>query len=223
MRSFVSAAAVIALPITAMASTLNDWSPRIANLSSGCKVVYTSDISGCSEKDFGKTASCSAACLKGLQEVATKVKAACADEDFGSDPEAGNILLYFLAGNGPRSVCPNNNIAQASVSSSASTTSTQSDTSTATSTGPDASTTSTAGSNSTETLTSTSSASPTTTTFVLDGTSTISSATSTPIDSQNSKSGGGSPFDDVPSDGAAWTIPCAMTILAALFVGAGLQ
>lgn len=247
MRTFRISAILVGLPLTAMASSLQDWAPHIdlSSLTSACQIAYTQQISGCSSSDFQTGASCSAACVKGLEILATTAKKACGSEDHTSDTTSdsgntvpvalsSNIIVSFVDGTGPERVCPNNSLAPGT-STAVKTTTTSSieaatassslnEMSTATSTQSGTSTASPATSSSKQTVTSSVSAS-TTTAFQLVTTSTAGSTTPTPSHSQGGQddgSGGGSPFD-ISSNAVVFSIPVATTLLTAMLIIAGFR
>ncbi|KAF2723639.1 hypothetical protein K431DRAFT_282733 [Polychaeton citri CBS 116435] len=101
MRYSVSAL-VLALPAFTYAVSLNDFPPRLTDLPSACKSVYTQQIDGCGPSDFGG-GPCSTACVHGLDDLTRPILRNC------QGVSGQNIIAAFLAGDGPTSVCTNAN------------------------------------------------------------------------------------------------------------------
>ncbi|EME86177.1 uncharacterized protein MYCFIDRAFT_82104 [Pseudocercospora fijiensis CIRAD86] len=237
MPSFWSKVALLALPATTLAVSLSDFTPRVSNLPTRCEAVYTQTVHGCSSTDWEKDG-CSEACVEGLQEIAADVKSACENEDITGQ----NIIVAYLAGSGPSSLCPNaaailggGSSSNSDTDSSTSTPSTRpgassalstpsSTSSTPKSTKPSA--TSTAASE-TETVSSvtTAPAASSSTGLLLDTSSTptsgsVSSTSSASGSSQtdNGQSGGGSPFDTPSNSAALPSSPLTAIVAAALML-----
>ncbi|KAG9950378.1 hypothetical protein KCU85_g3628, partial [Aureobasidium melanogenum] len=101
----------------ASAVTLNDFTPRLADLTGTCKTIYTSDIDGCDGGDF-QTRDCSSSCLSALLSLGSSVRSSCQGQQYG----ASNIIAAFMNGQGIQDLC--NNAASATQASSAQKTST---------------------------------------------------------------------------------------------------
>ncbi|KAF7195647.1 hypothetical protein HII31_02965 [Pseudocercospora fuligena] len=227
MRSSWSTVALLALPATTLAVSLSDFTPRVSNLPPRCKAVYTQTVDGCSSTDFGQ-GGCSEACVEGLQAIAADVKSACGNKDITGQ----NIIVAYLAGSGPSSLCPNAAaILGGSGSSSSDSDSSTSTPSTSASSPPSsssstssmpsstkASATSTTAS-STETVSSLTTAPASSTGLLVDTSSTPSSGSvSSSSQTDDGQSGGGSPFD-TPSNGAALpSSPIAAIMAAAMML-----
>ncbi|EUC33123.1 hypothetical protein COCVIDRAFT_84314 [Bipolaris victoriae FI3] len=107
---------------TALAQTvsLSAFIPRIDNLPSACNTVYYSAISGCVPGDFQPGATCSASCVRGLNQIGDSVKKRCADVDVGEL----SLIGVFQNGLGIASLCPG--VTVTTIKSDSPTTSTQS-------------------------------------------------------------------------------------------------
>ncbi|KAL5119837.1 hypothetical protein ACEQ8H_002198 [Pleosporales sp. CAS-2024a] len=105
MHSSLRAIALgVALAITGSAATvsLSSFTPRIDTIpSSQCQSAYNTIISGCGPSDFGPGATCSRACLVGLEELTAVVQSSCNNVDVGST----SIIGVFQAGQGILSLC----------------------------------------------------------------------------------------------------------------------
>jgi hypothetical protein len=99
--------------------SLSSFTPRIDNLPSACRAVYTTAIDGCVASDFAGGATCSVQCLAGLVRIGVSVKTGCRDVDVGET----SIIGVFQNGLGVAALCPNNKQSP-STSPSASTTKT---------------------------------------------------------------------------------------------------
>ncbi|KAJ4398106.1 hypothetical protein N0V91_010454 [Didymella pomorum] len=60
--------------------SLSSFTPRIDNLPSACRAVYTTPIDGCAATDFAAGATCSVQCLAGLVRIGVSVKTGFDDE-----------------------------------------------------------------------------------------------------------------------------------------------
>lgn len=240
MRShlFTAAVALFELPLHSLALSLQDsFAPRYTGLDATCEAAYTQQINGCSSSDFQQGGSCSAGCVKGLWAITKSIQASCGNENFGDATQSENVIVCFLAGEGPRRVCPNNESLQTVAASSTpkasvkTTTVSQTQSSTGLSTQEETSTRSSSTIESEGTLDSTITASPAASTeqrvtsisptaSVPTASQTSSSTTSQP--SRNNGSGGGSPFDQ-PSSAVIFSIPRAVALLTAGIVAAGLS
>lgn len=188
------------LATTAHAVSLASFTPRIDQLPTQCNTAYRTTISGCVGDEFSAGATCSAACIQGLEEVGKLVVQACKDVDVGET----SIIGLFQIGSGVRALCPNNEDETTTTSSTMSrSTSTQLQTSkqaTVTSTGASATPTESSRPPSTSSglfvdpaVTSTLA-----TSLLLAPTSSSEPASETSKGQlSNSHSGGGSPFDIV--------------------------
>ncbi|KAF1927799.1 uncharacterized protein M421DRAFT_15796, partial [Didymella exigua CBS 183.55] len=86
MHSLLSAPLLVLLASLAAATSdisLSQFTPRINNLPTECKAVYTSTIDGCTASDFSSSATCSAQCVAGLTRIAASVKSGCRNVDVG--------------------------------------------------------------------------------------------------------------------------------------------
>lgn len=92
----------LASTTTATTVSLASFIPRIDNLPSSCDTVYTTSISGCVPDDFKVGATCTAACVRGLSEIADSVKDKCKNVDAGEL----SIIGVFQNGLGIQSLCP---------------------------------------------------------------------------------------------------------------------
>ncbi|USP78136.1 hypothetical protein yc1106_05410 [Curvularia clavata] len=104
---------------TAETVSLASFIPRIDNLPTACNTVYFSTIAGCVPTDFAQGATCSVACVRGLAQIADRVKRECADVDAGEL----SIIGVFQNELGIPSLCPG--IAVTTISSDYPTTSTR--------------------------------------------------------------------------------------------------
>ncbi|KEQ60410.1 uncharacterized protein M437DRAFT_54419 [Aureobasidium melanogenum CBS 110374] len=96
----------------ASAVTLNDFTPRLTDLTGACKTIYSSDIDGCDGGDF-QTRDCSSSCLSALLALGSSVRSSCQSQQYG----ASNIIAAFMNGQGIQDLC--NNAASATQASSA--------------------------------------------------------------------------------------------------------
>ncbi|KAF3048486.1 hypothetical protein E8E11_009517 [Didymella keratinophila] len=214
--------------------SLSSFTPRIDNLPSACRAVYTTPIDGCAASDFAAGATCSAQCLAGLVRIGVSVKTGCRDVDVGET----SIIGVFQNGLGVAALCPNNKQSTTSATSAASQTNTAKtettkstlQTSTSTSTTAQATTTASPPSSAAQSSkASSSSGSIAIDTTVTQATSTTfqfndptAAPTSTGTSSGNSQlsnsgSGGGSPFD-VVATGAAAQVKTTLSGLLAVAV-----
>lgn len=86
----------------ASAVTLNDFTPRLNDLTGTCQTIYTSDIDGCVGEDF-QTGKCSSSCVSALLSLGTAVRNACQ----GQHDDGSNIIAAFLKGQGAQNLCQN--------------------------------------------------------------------------------------------------------------------
>ncbi|KAK6005001.1 hypothetical protein QM012_007780 [Aureobasidium pullulans] len=86
----------------ASAVTLNDFTPRLTDLTGKCKTIYTSDIDGCDGQDF-QTKDCSSSCLSALLSLGSAVKSSCQGQNYGGS----NIVSAFMDGQGVQNLCSN--------------------------------------------------------------------------------------------------------------------
>jgi hypothetical protein len=103
--------------------SLSSFTPRIDNLPSACRAVYTTPIDGCAASDFAAAATCSVQCLGGLVRIGVSVKTGCRDVDVGET----SIIGVFQNGLGVAALCPNNK-QSTSTSEASSTTTAKSET-----------------------------------------------------------------------------------------------
>lgn len=217
---------------TVSAIPLSKFQPITATtISLGCILAYNAEIPGCSINDFTAGSTCSAACVRGLKRVEANLESACDKAEVSEI----SVLGQALAGNLVGLLCPGTPSPEHSVSSStaASTTLTTRRISsppplTFTPVQPSSTTTTAATeTEEPETSTSTSRAPPTTTTpqtFIQSSPPTSSpSPTSTtapePPAEDSGRSGGGSPFDTVPSGSGQVTVGWVQAMVVGLGVG----
>lgn len=86
----------------ASAVTLEDFIPRLTDLTGTCKTIYTSDIHGCDGQDF-QTKECSSSCLSTLLSLGSAVKSSCQGQQYGSS----NIISAFMNGQALQDLCSN--------------------------------------------------------------------------------------------------------------------
>ncbi|EUC51105.1 hypothetical protein COCMIDRAFT_80083 [Bipolaris oryzae ATCC 44560] len=113
-------ALLCASTVLAQTVSLSAFIPRIDNLPSACNTVYYSAISGCVPGDFQPGATCSAACVRGLNQITDSVKKRCANVDVGEL----SLIGVFQNGLGIASLCPG--VTVTTIKSDSPTTSTQS-------------------------------------------------------------------------------------------------
>lgn len=85
---------------TALAVSLNDFTPRVSNLPSACESIYTSQINGCQPSDFGGSG-CSQSCINAFNRLQPAISSAC------QGVTGQNVLVAFMAGAGTKDLCPN--------------------------------------------------------------------------------------------------------------------
>ncbi|GAB7339574.1 hypothetical protein MBLNU457_6178t1 [Dothideomycetes sp. NU457] len=85
---------------TALAVSLNDFTPRVSNLPSACESIYTSQISGCQPSDFSGSG-CSQSCINAFNRLQPAISSAC------QGVTGQNVLVAFMAGSGTKNLCPN--------------------------------------------------------------------------------------------------------------------
>lgn len=213
MRLTTTSIALLALPAFSHAVKLEDFVPRVTDVSSGCRKVYEQELPGCTPDDFTKQ-SCSASCVHGLVSMTKPVKDACGNDGLLTSGEQSNILVLFLTGKGPENLCKNAETVLNSPSSSSaepSTTATPTPTSSSESTAAESTTAAsssdvptsilmdTSSSSGATSTSSDASASSTGTSQIFEAPSMPPSTSSTAASSQQTDgaghSGGGSPFD----------------------------
>lgn len=86
----------------ASAVTLNDFTPRLTDLTGTCKTVYTSDINGCDGQDF-QSRDCSSSCLSALLSLGSAVRSSCQGQKY----DGSNIISAFMNGQGVQDLCDN--------------------------------------------------------------------------------------------------------------------
>jgi hypothetical protein len=96
----------------ASAVTLNDFTPRLTDLTGTCQTIYTSNIDSCVGQDF-ETGECSSSCVSALLSLGSAIRNSCQ----GQHDDGSNIIAAFLKGQGAQNLCRNANSAvQASTS-----------------------------------------------------------------------------------------------------------
>lgn len=83
------------------AVTLNDFVPRIDDLTGNCETVYKSSIEGCTSSDF-ENQECSTECISALRSIGVTVRQSCQGQG-----KSGTIIAAFLDGSGTNKLCPN--------------------------------------------------------------------------------------------------------------------
>lgn len=86
----------------ASAVTLNDFTPRLNDLTGTCQTIYTSDIDGCTGQDF-QSGECSSSCVSTLLSLGTAIRKSCQ----GQHDDGSNIIAAFIKGQGAQSLCKN--------------------------------------------------------------------------------------------------------------------
>ncbi|KAG9818565.1 hypothetical protein KCV05_g18405, partial [Aureobasidium melanogenum] len=86
----------------ASAVTLNDFTPRLTDLTGTCKTIYTSDINGCDGQDF-QSRDCSSSCLSALLSLGSAVRSSCQGQKY----DGSNIISAFINGQGVQDLCDN--------------------------------------------------------------------------------------------------------------------
>ncbi|KAH3978514.1 hypothetical protein HBH98_100010 [Parastagonospora nodorum] len=231
----------VALLISGTSATvsLSSFTPRINNIgNTQCESAYNTLIKGCQASDFGGDVVCSAACIRGLQEITQLVQRSCS----GVRVDQSSIIGVFQSGIGIKSLCPKNEDAASSSTTAARTTtaaqSTQAATSRAsTSATPAPSSSSDTTSSTLDTQSSAAQSSTSSSTGLVVDPSPTSVAGSSPTgDAQlpasstgagrpnqpqlsNQDSGGGSPFDVQSTGDSSRT---TIDVMLASFVGTAL-
>lgn len=206
--------------------SLSNFTPRIDNLPTRCKVVYNTKVEACVSSDFKVGATCSTGCLAGLAKIGAAVKTECDGVDTGET----SIIGVFQNDFGINALCPNNQQVTTSLSSSSTVRTTlQTSTKTSapvtttavTSTGTaQASSTSSSGLDTDPNASTATFATPTAepTGAVPTTVTDPSSAPNGNSQLSNTDSGGGSPFD-VVATGVAPQLRSANAVLAAVLAG----
>ncbi|CAD0081685.1 unnamed protein product [Aureobasidium vineae] len=86
----------------ASAVTLNDFTPRLNDLTGSCQTIYTSDIDGCVGQDF-QSGECSSSCVSALLSMGSAVRNSCQ----GQHNDGSNIIAAFMNGQGAQNLCRN--------------------------------------------------------------------------------------------------------------------
>ena len=228
--------ALLAHLTSATGISLSSFTPRIDNLPSACRAVYTTSIDGCAATDFASGAACSVQCLAGLVRIGVSVKSGCGDVDVGET----SIIGVFQNGLGVAALCPNNQLStttagsQTSVASQTARSTTAASTTLQTSTSTSAQVTTTASPPPSSAQASSTSSSggiaiDTTATQAASTTFHFNDPTAAPTSTgtssgnsqlSNSDSGGGSPFDVVAIGAAGITQATMASVFAALLFAA---
>ena len=82
----------------ALAVSLADFKPYATDLSKGCEMVYTSQISGCQQSDFTSGA-CSVKCVNALNALVPTVSSKC------QGVTGNNIIVAMMLGQGTSNLC----------------------------------------------------------------------------------------------------------------------
>ncbi|EAT82010.2 hypothetical protein SNOG_10616 [Parastagonospora nodorum SN15] len=93
----------VALLISGTSATvsLSSFTPRINNIgNTQCESAYNTLIKGCQASDFGGDVVCSAACIRGLQEITQLVQRSCS----GVRVDQSSIIGVFQSGIGIKSL-----------------------------------------------------------------------------------------------------------------------
>ncbi|KAI4723781.1 hypothetical protein E4T49_08500 [Aureobasidium sp. EXF-10728] len=90
----------------ASAVTLNDFTPRLNDLTGSCQTIYTSEIDGCVGQDF-QSGQCSSSCVSALLSLGSAVRNSCQ----GQHNDGSNIIAAFIDGQGAQNLCKNADIA----------------------------------------------------------------------------------------------------------------
>ena len=102
MHLMTSLIALLSLILSqTLAVSLNDFTPRLTDLTGACQTLYTTTIDGCEQEDFTK-GKCSASCVNALIALGTSVRKSCEGQG-----EQGTIIAAFLNGRGTSQLCPN--------------------------------------------------------------------------------------------------------------------
>jgi len=86
----------------AAAVTLNDFTPRLTDLTGTCQTIYTSTIDGCVGQDF-ESGECSSSCVSALLSLGSAIRTACQ----GQHNDGSNIIAAFIKGQGAQNLCKN--------------------------------------------------------------------------------------------------------------------
>lgn len=101
MHLITSAITLLLFLSQALAVSLNDFTPRLTDLTGACQKLYTTTIDGCEQEDFTQ-GKCSASCVNALLSLGTSVRKSCEGQG-----EQGTIIAAFLNGQGSSQLCPN--------------------------------------------------------------------------------------------------------------------
>jgi hypothetical protein len=86
----------------ASAVTLNDFTPRLTDLTGACQTIYTSNIDNCVGQDF-ETGECSSSCVSTLLSLGSAVRDSCQ----GQHVDGSNIIAAFIKDQGAQNLCRN--------------------------------------------------------------------------------------------------------------------
>jgi hypothetical protein len=86
----------------AAAVTLEDFTPRLNDLTGSCQTIYTHNIDGCVGQDF-ESGECSSTCVSSLVSIGSAIRNACQ----GQHNAGSNIIAAFINGQGAQSLCKN--------------------------------------------------------------------------------------------------------------------